>query len=191
MHYRKWFNTRTSKSTFEQTFNADNKVVSTKDELGNTSTIQYDAKGRVFKETNAKSVIKTSYYDDYDNLIQLIQSGDGKSTAHTYQYNTDQSLKSITTDNGTKYDFIYDDWGKLKQVKVNNQTFASYEHNYIKNGVETDLITKQTYGTDADESFEFIWLRPWCSKFRRELVARYHYNDKVLSDWYRYSKKIL
>lgn len=169
------------KITFEQTFNADNKVVSTKDELGNTSTIQYDAKGKVFKETNAKSVIKTSYYDDYDNLIQLIQSGDGKSTAHTYQYNTDQSLKSITTDNGTKYDFIYDDWGKLKQVKVNNQIFASYEHNYVKNGVETDLITKQTYGTDADESFEFTYDskgRLYEVEFRRELVARYHYNDK-------------
>ena len=169
------------KLTFEQTFNNQNKVKSTKDELGNTSLITYDSKDRVYKETNAKGVVKTSNYDAYDNLVQLIQSKDGISTAHTYAYNSDQSLKSITTDNGTKYDFIYDVWGKLKQVKVNNQVFASYEHNYVKNGVETDLITKQTYGTDADESFEFTYDskgRLYEVEFRRELIARYHYNDK-------------
>lgn len=169
------------KITFEQAFNNQNKVKSTKDELGNTSHITYDSKGRVYQETNAKGVVKTSNYNVYDNLVQLIQSKDGVSTAHTYAYNTDQSLKSITTDNGTKYDFVYDVWGKLKQVKVNNQVFASYEHNYVKNGVETDLITKQTYGTDADESFEFTYDskgRLYEVEFRRELIARYHYNDK-------------
>jgi RHS repeat-associated protein len=167
--------------TFEQTFNGDNKVVTTKDELGNTSTITYDSKGRIYQETNAKGVVKTSNYDAYDNLIQLIQSGEGKSTAHTYQYNTDQSLKSITTDNGTKYDFVYDVWGKLKQVKVNNQVFASYEHGFVKNGVETDLITKQTYGSDVNESFDFTYDtkgRLQQVKFKNVIVATYHYNDK-------------
>ena len=109
---------------FEQTFNNQNKVISTKDELGNTSTISYDSKGRIHQETNAKDVVKTNSYDAYDNLIQLIQSQSGSSTAHTYEYNSDQSLKTITTDNGTKYNFIYDNWGKLKQVKVNSQVFC-------------------------------------------------------------------
>ncbi len=166
---------------FEQAFNSDNKVESTTDELGNTSSILYDAKGRVYKETNAKNVVKTSSYDAYDNLIQLIQSKDGKSTAHTYQYNTDQSLKSITTDNGTKYDFVYDAWGKLKQVKVNNVLFASYEHNDVKHGVETDLITKQIYGSDSTEAFDFSYDQKGRLEevnFKGSLVAQYEYNDK-------------
>lgn len=166
---------------FEQAFNSDNKVESTTDELGNTSSILYDAKGRVYKETNAKNVIKTSSYDAYDNLIQLIQSKDGKSTAHTYQYNTDQSLKSITTDNGTKYDFVYDAWGKLKQVKVNNVLFASYEHDFVKHGVETDLVTKQIYGSDSTEAFDFSYDQKGRLEevnFKGGLVAQYEYNDK-------------
>jgi RHS repeat-associated protein len=166
---------------FEQTFNSDNKITSTKDELGNISSIQYDSKGRVYKETNPKGFIKTSTYDEYNNLIQLIQSGENKSIAHTYAYNTDQSLKSITTDNGTKYEFIYDNWGKLVQVKVNNYVFASYEHNNIKNGVETELITKQTYGSDPNESFDFSYdIKGRLQEvfFKNVTVAKYHYNDK-------------
>lgn len=174
-------NSTEGKLIFEQTFNNQNKVTSTKDELGNTSAISYDAKGRVYQETNAKGVVKTSSYDAYNNLIQLIQSESGSATAHTYQYNSDQSLKSITTDNGTVYEFKYDDWGKLEEVKVNGDVFASYEHNHIKNGVETELITKQTYGSDAAESFDFTYdtkNRLKQVKFKNVVVATYHYNDK-------------
>ena len=57
-------------------------------------------------------------------------------------------LKKIITENGTNYEFIYDDLKRVIKIKLNNKILVANEYGLSKNGISLDILTKQTVGQD-------------------------------------------
>ena len=103
-----------------QTYDWQNRIVTTKDPLGNTYTSQYDALGR---------------------LAKMIKP-DGNTTSTTYN---DVALYTITYDeNSVSKEYFYDRLGRLITVGEHSQTLSAYTMIYYSYDEVGNLLQTQT-----------------------------------------------
>jgi len=126
------------------------------DEFGNRTTYYYDILSGLLKAIeDAKGEDIHYLYDNEGKLIDVIRLTDytkynenNPSTYHQrvkYQYDSQDRLSKIIIDNNYYYEIIYDNQNRIKNVKVNSISLASYTY-LMKNGYYTNLIANQTYG---------------------------------------------
>ena len=159
------------------TFNSRDQVLTTTDELGNITSFTYDLDSRLRTRTEANGLVTTNSYDDLNNLVGLVKSKSGTSMSASYEYYANNLLKKIICENGTNYEFIYDTFGRVTQIKLNGGAFVSYEYGIVKNGVTTDNITKQTIGTDIYTFSYDTRLRLREVKLGTTVIATYEYDS--------------
>lgn len=102
------------------------------DELGNSTEYMYhNTTGTLSNEklSNGSQLIYT--YDEFDRLTKVeLKNQEGSIlTKNEYTYQNDKIKKIVT---GTEiYEFVYDEFGNLKQVKIGNETIINknYEDN--------------------------------------------------------------
>lgn len=93
------------------------------------------------KLSNGAQLIYT--YDEFDRLtkVELKDQEGSILTKNEYTYQNDKIKKIVT---GTEiYEFIYDDFGNLKQVKIGNETIVT--KNYEDNNGN---LTQETFGNN-------------------------------------------
>lgn len=165
--------------TFElaNTFNSKDQAVTTTDELGNVTSFTYDADARLKTRTEPNGLVTTNSYDDLNNLVGLVKSKSGTSMSASYEYYANNLLKKIICENGTTYEFIYDTFGRVIEIKLNGTQFVSYEYGIVKNGITTDNITKQTIGTDIYTFSYDTRLRLIEVKLGTTVIATYEYDS--------------
>ena len=159
------------------TYNSRDQVETTTDELGNITSFTYDADSRLRTRTEANGLVTTNSYDDLNNLVGIIKSKSGTSMSASYQYYSNNLLKKIICENGTNYEFIYDTFGRVIEIKLNGTQLVSYEYGIVKNGITIDNITKQTIGTDIYTFSYDTRLRLKEVKLGTNIIATYEYDS--------------
>ncbi len=146
----------TVKLTSTAAYTSDgNRLTSTKDAAGNTTTYSYNANTNVLewvKYPNDSDNTKTTYSYD-DNMYRLVSAAatvdTGGTLSASYGY-TDDLLTSITTPS-TTYNFTYGDFGLRSSVKVGSGfTLATYSYT---DG--TNYLEKLDYGNDNHVKYEY------------------------------------
>lgn len=145
-----------------------NFLVSASDSLGNTVEYGYNtSNGTLSSFTDAKDNTIKHKYNAMLELAEVSQAlsgvgleGEAGTISNTFGYSKDR-LTSISTANGVNYSLSYDAYGNQKDVKVGNQTLASYSYG---TGINNDRIASITYGNgqvvryayDSDENITAI-----------------------------------
>ena len=145
---------------------SNNQYINTStDEFGNTTNSYYNTiNGLLEAIENAKSVDKKYIYDDLGNLerIEIVEDYNDENSemyAYTvYGYDEAGRLKKIWLDFDNKpnlyYEIIYDEIGRMDEVKIGSTTLMEYNYKEISN-YETNLIDNQTYGNEDVISFGY------------------------------------
>jgi RHS repeat-associated protein len=151
------------------------------DEKGDVITNEYDSKDRIVKETLPNGLVTEYDYNAYDELVSKISKLGTDEFSGSYLYNDAGQVTQMIAGNGAKYDFEYDDWGKVDRIKVDDQIFAEYKYEKVLYGVNTGKVTKQIFGSEINASyFEFEYdtkLRLSAVKFDGAYVTKYEYDQ--------------
>ena len=130
-----------------------NYFVSQTDALGNTINFDYDAiTGMLNKITDANGNSAVYTYDDNNNLTSMSQKVTGLSNGTElkteYRYDSGDRIDRITH-NGFNYNFVYDEFGQLINIKVGTKSLISYTYN-------SDYeLTGNIYGNGQKITYEY------------------------------------
>ncbi|MCL2521265.1 MAG: hypothetical protein FWE36_00220 [Erysipelotrichales bacterium] len=165
----------------KQEYDNRNQLIKQNDEFGNQTLMSYDNLGRVIRETNANEAISNFTYDSHGNITMISQTDGNEIALNKFDYNDDLSLKSITAENGVHYQFEYDECGKVTRVLANNIVLATYSYDRLFGGINSGVMTRQTFGENPNEAFSFTYNDNNQIKritFGNIIIAEYHYNEK-------------
>ena len=123
------------------------------DARGNTTTYTYDtSRGLQTGVTDAKGNTTSYTYNALNDRLESVNSG---TSTVSYQYETNGSLKKITTANGTVYNFVYDAYGRTSQILVGNSVLSqtTYRDNSSSQVARFDYGngTYRTYSYDEQD----------------------------------------
>lgn len=122
------------------------------DPSAGTITAEFDAFGRMNKQTKPNNLV-TLY--QYDVLGRVVSKSDIDGTV-TYQYDTKPNGKGkidfVEHTNGTKTEFMYDNLGRTNQIVEhigNNSFIQKHQYNHLSQ------LTKLTYPDNYDISYVY------------------------------------
>lgn len=130
-------------------------IKETIDPYNNKTTYDYDPVTGLLEEliqkaSSGNNIITEYDYDIHGRLTQVSQSD----SQNNYEYENGK-LKKIHV-NGYYYEFIYDSFNRLSQVKVNAQTLVSYDYyskTYDGTTYYQDKLRNQHYGNNDYVTF--------------------------------------
>ena len=177
-----------------QEFSSDGrKVTKVTDELGNQTSYSYDDFERIIRVTNALNEQMDYKYFETGNislLEQMLLKKDNQQIGVTYTYESGL-IKTLTLTNGSVYEYEYDDYKNIKELKLNNKIICSYTY-------DKQLLKSIKYGEQGD-TYTFDYTNNLLSviSLNGAIKYKYEYNDKnqlskVLDDenkaleWYTY-----
>ena len=114
------------------------------DQLGNSVNYTYNNNtGTVLNEINENNTKLQYTYDNLDRItkVDLKDSNGEVVSSNEYTYENDK-LKTIKAGD-TTYQFIYDEFGNTKQVKIGNQILVSNDY-----GNNNGNLTKENFGNN-------------------------------------------
>jgi len=130
-----------------------NRLLKTTDALGKVTTYDYDQNTNVLKSVKYPEdtdATKTTY--TYDSMYRVASAAAGTDTglslSASYSY-SDDLLTKIQTPSAT-YNFTYGDFALRTNVKVGEQTLASYTYADI-----TKLLTELDYGNGDEVKYTY------------------------------------
>ena len=133
-----------------------NYVSSTTDGRGYTATFSYDEDRDLLKSVvDAKGVVTSYTYNENNNRLLSVStdyiSDTSSKAAVSYSYNTDGSIKTITSPNGITYGFTYDGFGRPLSTTVEGQVLGTYTYrdNY------TSLVSRFDYGNGSYQEYTY------------------------------------
>ena len=137
-------------STYTTYTPSKNFVSTFYDQRGNATTYNYnETKGTLTSVTDAKNNTTSYVYDNNTNALQSVTSG-GMTNSYSY---TNDRLTGINVNNGTRYKFLYDSFGRTTATQVGNGTnylnLSTLQYN------SAGLLSKQTYGNNDFISFTY------------------------------------
>ena len=159
----------TSSATYQDN---GNYLQSVTDSRGNTTTYSYDThRGLQTGVTDAKGTVTTYSYNGLNNRLESVTTG---TSSVSYQYETDGTLKNITSPNGTVYNFTYDTFGRTKQILVGNVILSetTYENLY------SSLVKRFDYGNGVYKTYEYDSQDRLISESTNGVTSRTYVYDK-------------
>ena len=137
-------------STYTTYTPSKNFVSTFYDQRGYATTYNYnETKGTLTSVTDAKNNTTSYVYDNNTNALQLVTSG-GMTNSYSY---TNDRLTGINVNNGTRYKFLYDSFGRTIGTQVGNGT--NYRNLSTLQYNSAGLLSKQIYGNDDFISFTY------------------------------------
>ena len=137
-------------STFA-TYTANKNFVATQtDQRGNETTYNYnETTGTLTSVTDASNNTTSYVYNANNNALQSVTSG---GMTNSYTYDNDR-LTDINVNGGTRYQFVYDEFGRTTYTKVGNGLAYRNLSQLIYNG--NGLLEKQEYGNGDFITFSY------------------------------------
>lgn len=131
----------------KKTYTQDGRFITSEtDELGNKTIYdEYDSFGKIKKVTNALGAISKFNYNVDGTLDNIILEKGATSSKANYKYDNKKRLSKVTLSNGSIYEFVYDAYNNVKDIKLNDTLVFSYE--YDEKGGN---LVKQKYGSNSD-----------------------------------------
>lgn len=176
---------------FGSTLRTDDKLypIEETDMFGNVTTYTYDyLTGLVTKIINDKDVSAEYTYDEHGNVTSIINGKNNNKKTVMYNYDEFGRITCITIGD-LKYDFVYNNYGDLKTISVNNNLLVT--HKYTNEDSSTGVYTGElneseyNYGTIYFEYDELHQISKIYKKSlntdeeikQKELILEYKYND--------------
>ena len=120
------------------------------DEVGNEVQYEYNEnKGLVTKEIDSNNGETIYNYDANTDLTTQISKQVGEKT-YTNQYSYENDNIKTITHNGTTYEFVYDAYGNVKDIKVGNQTLKTTTY-----GTQNGNLLQSTYGNNQNVQYQY------------------------------------
>ncbi|HEV7745843.1 MAG TPA: RHS repeat-associated core domain-containing protein [Pyrinomonadaceae bacterium] len=139
----------TLKDGSAQRFNADGKLISIADRVGNQTSLNYDSGGRLASATD--SFGRTLSFST-NASGQVLSIADAMGTIATYTYGADNQLLSVTYADSSAFLFIYD--GNLRLTTVTDALGNVREsHQYDSQG---RALTSESQGGVERYSFDYV-----------------------------------
>ena len=90
-------------------------------------------------------------YNQLNDRLEFVTSN-GKTVS--YNYETNGSIKKITSASGTAYNFAYDEFGRSTQISIGNNVLShtAYRDN------NSSLISRFTYGNGVYKDYAYDYL---------------------------------
>lgn len=137
-------------------------IVQTTDEYGNITISGFNYLNQIQQIQYANGLVENYEYNSNLSLKNLntsfISTSQTQPVLHqnSFDYYDNNLVKTIESENGTKYNFIYDSLGRIIEIKVNDTIINQFTYNEAVNGVYNELIKQKKYG-DTGDYFDFIY----------------------------------
>jgi len=150
-------------TTTASTYDAFNRMTSTTDELGQTTTYSYDARGNkvstidaenretVYTYNNHNKLIKTTYPDGtietktYDAMDNMLSETNQEAETITYEYDDADRLIKTTYPDDTTNSSTYDAAGRTTSTIDQNGNTTTYTYDAVGNKLsQTDALNNKT-----------------------------------------------
>lgn len=95
-----------------------------KDELGNVIKYEYE-NSDVVRIINPNNVINYGYDKKTGNKVAVSINVDDESLYNELEYNSGNVSKLVS--NSNEYEYIYDDFNRLNEIKINGNTYVKFE----------------------------------------------------------------
>ena len=120
------------------------------DEAGNETNYVYDEnKGLVTKEIDSNNGETIYSYDANTDLTTQVSKQVGEKT-YTNQYTYENDNIKTIKHNGITYEFVYDGYGNVKDIKLGNQSLKTTIYD-SKNG----NLLQSTYGNNQNVKYQY------------------------------------
>ena len=127
-----------------------NFVATQTDQRGNATTYNYnETKGTLTSVTDASNNTTSYVYNANNNALQSVTSG-GMTNSYTY---FDDRLTDINVNGGTRYQFVYDSFGRTTYTKVGNGLAYRNLSQLVYN--DNGLLSRQNYGNGDYITFSY------------------------------------
>ncbi len=133
------------------TYTENKNFISTQsDQHGNVTSYRYDqTKGTLMSTTDPKGNTTTYTYDANTNALTSVSSGD---MTNSYSYE-DDLLTEINVNGSTRYQFVYDKFGRKVETNVGNGLTYRNLSKLIYNS--NGLLQKEEYGNGDYTTFSY------------------------------------
>ena len=91
-----------------------------------------------------------------DNSPSSLYSYSTIAIPFSFTYVDTKQVKYVESANGTKYNFIYDSFGRLTKISVNGEIINQFSYNETINTINKGLVSRKQYGSNGDY-FDFIY----------------------------------
>lgn len=184
----------------ETTYNAYGELVEQKDQKG-TTTYEYDAGGRLLKETRPDVTITSVYDKDFKGTLSSKSSSNGIKSTFTYDkygrvkeqterinnrnfttkttYNSQNKVDKLTYPSGLVVQNVYSDNGYLKCVK-NAKTEATLWQLDAQNA--KGQITQETYGNGLVTTMGYNNATGWLQRISTNGIQDWTYGYDAIGD---------
>ena len=151
------------------------KLTSTTDSRGKTTSYSYDTKGRLSSVTNPLSTVTTYSYQTNSDRLSSVSTGNS-TVGYTYVNDTEHPnnklLSSIASPSGTNYGFSYDNAERVSSISVGSRTLSTNAYN------SAGLLSTLTYGNGAVVGYNYDGLDRVTEKLYNGLVKFGYKYDK-------------
>ncbi|MDL2292912.1 hypothetical protein LJC17_04940 [Acholeplasma sp. OttesenSCG-928-E16] len=171
---------RGKKRILEKEYDNYSDLIQEEDQEGYKKQYRYDSLFRLIESKNQNGIISTIKYDDKGNVKKMSSMLNDCLDECSYEYDNMGNITKVTSVNGTTYQYLYDNYGRISMIKINDIVYLENEYNHDINGYKTDLLTKTTFGTNHYILIYDNQDRPTGRKYNSTSMIEYEYNDEEL-----------
>lgn len=132
------------------------EITKATDEHGNQTSIGLNYLNQVTQITHSNGLLESFNYNKDFTLKSFGAIVDDKYHKNSFTYDESKQIKTVTSENETKYDLVHDDFGRLTKISVNGEVINQFSYDEITNGVNKGLVSRKQYGANGDY-FDFIY----------------------------------
>lgn len=130
-------------------------ITSATNQYGNITKISYNYLKQIYRITSPNDLVERYHYN-HDLTLDYIHAPIDTYPGNNFIYDATKRVKSVESENGTKYNLEHDDFGRLIKIDVNGEVINQFTYDEITNGVNKGLISRKQYGANGDY-FDFIY----------------------------------
>lgn len=107
---------------------------------------EYDDRERLVKRNTSNGLVEHFSYNQKDLLINKQYDLESNNVInHNFSYNNKEQISEVSITSGSEYEFsLYDEWGSLKTLILDNNTLNSFTY-YKHDNIYTGLLSSKTY----------------------------------------------
>ena len=126
------------------------EITKATDEHGNTTIIGYNYLSQIAQIKQVNGLVENLNYNQDLSLNNLNALVENKTHKNSFTYDESKQVKCVESENGTKYNFTYDSFGRLTQIDVNGEIINQFMYNETFNTINKGLVSCKQYGTSGD-----------------------------------------
>ena len=158
------------------------EITKATDEHGNQTLIGVNYLNQITQIEQANGLLESFNYNQDLSLNHIGAVVENKAHQNSFTYDDTKQVKYVESANGTKYNFIYDSFGRLTKISVNGEIINQFSYNETINTINKGLVSRKQYGSNGDY-FDFIYNEEDQIeevKLNGIAIVEYEYNEEGL-----------